>query len=475
MKKILLFINIFLLASSVFAETEVSAKWETNLGTYFPWREGGAEMSAGEVCVKPEIDSYWGSSSLYINGLIAFDALAMRNTSDLYGNAIGTPCLGCRLNEAYYDYNGGWWAFRAGRQIVQWGAADNFTVTNVICPDDNSKLSGSDLNDSKLGIDALRFSVNTSSLIADAYWIPRFTPSELPLSKNNPLFKKMVPQTVDLSEAGLGVLKINELSDTNLNLPEFSLKNGECGLRLSSFYSFADFSLYGFYGWEDSPFVGYDVKTAPAVIKVEVAPGVFMPVPYNKPDSIDLSGIYRRFGMIGADSSIPVGPLTLRLEAAFYPWRHFAASAQSQMQQIFDYYKTSGKTEGAGVTRTERHNQIAGVIGLDWMASDLTVSVQYYADYVFGSVKNLERENLNQQVSFSFSYSSPDGNLEAGISGIVEFPAFDSVIIPSVSYSVTDDFSVKVSAMLFNRGVREGSYSRYKDLSSLNVCLSYSF
>lgn len=461
---------------SVFAETDISGKLDTNLGTYFPWSEGGADLSAAEVCVRPSIDSYWGSHSLFINGSIVFDALGTRNSRNVYGDTTGTPWLGTRLNEAYYDYNGGWWAFRAGRQIVQWGAADNFTVTNVICPDDKTRLSGNDISDSKLGIDAFRFSVNSNYIIADAYWVPRFTPAELPLAKNNPLYRKIVPQNADLTKAGLGVLKINDFSCNDLTAPKFSLKNGEYGLRVSSFFSFADFSLYGFYGWDDDPFICYDVETVPDVMNYEAAPGVFIPVPYNRPASIRLSGNYKRFGMIGADSSIPVGPVTVRLEGAFYPQRYFARSAESQMTQIFDYYKSSRKTEGADVTRTERHNQAAGVIGIDWMAGDLTVSAQYYADYVFGDVKNLERENLNQQISFNLSFSALDGNLEAGISGIVEFPSFDSAIIPSVSYSVSDELSVKASAMLFNRGVKDtGSYSRYKDLSSFNLGLSYSF
>ena len=119
--------------------------------------------------------------------------------------------------------------------------------------------------------------------------------------------------------------------------------------------------------------------------------------------------------------------------------------------------------------------QIAGVIGLDWLLSNFTISAQLYFDYVFGETKNLEREKFLHQSSFNIAYTSDDSNLEICVSGMVDLKSLDSVIIPSVSYNFSDELSMKAFAMLFNRGVKEGLYAKYHDLSSFNIGLFYNF
>ena len=38
-----------------------------------------------------------------------------------------------------------------------------------------------------------------------------------------------------------------------------SIWNGEYGLKLSGYFSALDFSLYGFYGWDDKPVLDYEM------------------------------------------------------------------------------------------------------------------------------------------------------------------------------------------------------------------------
>lgn len=67
---------------------------------------------------------------------------------------------------------------------------------------DETNVVATDYNESKLGIDAARLTLLTDDAQFDAYWIPFFTPSILPLAKGNPLhsrtFTKDVEGIIDL-------------------------------------------------------------------------------------------------------------------------------------------------------------------------------------------------------------------------------------------------------------------------------------
>ena len=62
---------------------------------------------------------------------------------------------------------------------------------------DETNVVATDYNESKLGIDAARLTLLTDNAQFDAYWIPFFTPSILPLAKGNPLHSRTFTKDVD--------------------------------------------------------------------------------------------------------------------------------------------------------------------------------------------------------------------------------------------------------------------------------------
>ena len=314
-----------------------------------------------------------------------------------------------------------------------------------------SSFSAMTGDDSKLTIDALRLSFSGEQFTADAYWIPFFTPTALPLDEENPLRKFVVPSAVDFPVApGTTIslpVEINEIEK-----PKTAIWNGEYALKLSGYFSACDLSLYGFYGWDDIPLLDYTLTGA-----------------YPSFTGISVSGNYRHMGMIGADAAVPIGETVIRIEGAFFPLRSIQKSAEKIIEE-----KMSVVTD---VEVYEKHNELSGLVGVDWMPSGWTITAQYFCDAVFGNLDALEREDaFTHGASLSISKSLVNETLDLSLSGLVNFNDFDSLISPSASYSISDQIKVVGGAYIFLPGPdRDGEYGKYKDLSTIYIKARFSF
>ena len=163
-------------------------------------------------------------------------------------------------------------------------------------------------DDSKLAIDSIRLSLTGNQFTADAYWIPFFTPAALPLDEGNTLRKYLVPSTVAFPIPAMKTTLTLPVTVSKFDEPEKALWNGEYGLKISGYFSALDVSLYGFYGWDDTPFLDYTITYDKAKLM---------------PNGINIKGDYKRMGMIGVDAAVPVKETVLRAEAAFFPQRYF--------------------------------------------------------------------------------------------------------------------------------------------------------
>ncbi len=413
MKRILLISGILFAAAGLFAEggIEFSGEVSARGGVAAPWTadDSAGRFTMGELSFTGTIDAYYDNSSALAEGSVVYDAV--------------NNLLDYSVDELWVDYTESFWGIRIGRQKAAWGKADGIDITNVLCPTDMSSLAAMTADDNKLGVDAVRFSLSGNQFTADAYWIPIFTPALLP-------------------EEMTGQLEIEK--------PETAIWNGEYGLRVSGYFSTLDVSLYGFYGWDDNPFVNYamDFQTTP--------PSVFA------------SGSYERMAMIGADAALPIGETVLRLEAAFFPQRYFQKKSDSVIAEIM----TSGEADSS-----EKHNQLSALAGIDWMPEGWTLTAQYYCDYVFGDLEPLERTDaFTHGATISVTKSLVNETLEVGFSGLLGFNDFDSMLSPSVKYSLSDQISVGAEAFIFIPGPeRDGKYGTYKDLSSLCLKAKFSF
>mgnify|MGYP002625489896 CR=1 FL=1 len=411
-------------------------------------KDNRGKFIEGKTTFTADLDVSKDDSSLKAEADFTYDALKAISSS--YDFISGEQNFGVKLKEAYFDYNGSWWSMRLGRQIASWGKADGLEVCDVLCPKDLSSLLSDEYADSRLGIDAGRLSLNWNWGTADAYFIPFFTPEALPLQDGNPLKKIVIPE------------QVADFSEDDIELPEVKLSNAEYGAKISAYLPFADFSLYGFYGWDDEPLLKYDAKFSTEGI-----------------EGVALKGSYEKMAMVGADAAIPVGETVIRLEGAFFPKRYFSVDAESQIEaQVKNAERLAAGFEADEVVTSVRRNQLTALAGIDWMPYGWTITAQYYADYVFGDTDKIGRDAYVHLATFSIEKSIINETLTLSASAIVEFNDWSWVVQPQAEYALSDQISLNLGMNYFVPGPdkdKSGTYGQYKSLSCVTFGGKFSF
>ena len=420
MKKQLLITFGILLTAFLTAEggVDFSGDVQTIWGAGAPWTDSdtsAGQLLLGTTSLSAKLDAYYDNSSALAEASLSYDAVSSK--------------LDYSVDELWVDYTESFWGVRIGRQKTAWGKADGVDITNIVCPSDMSSFAAMTGDDSKLAVDAIRLSLSGNQFTADAFWIPFFTPAALPLDEGNPLRKFLMPESVEVQMPGLPQpIKLPVMLGA-IEEPEKKIWNGEYGAKLSGYFPLFDLSLYGFYGWDDTPFFESNATR----------------------QGIIMNGKYKRMTMVGADAAIPVKDIVIRTEAAFFPQRYFAAE--------------------------EQRNELSALAGFDWMPSGWTITAQYFCDLVFGDLDPIEREDAyTHGATLSLSKNLLNETLEVSFSGLMNFNDFDSMLKPSVNYSLSDQINLEGGAYIFIPGPdKDGKYGAYKDLSSFYIKAKYSF
>ena len=412
--------------------------------------ENKGDFLLGQNIFEGTIKSYIDEATIVVNAQLIHDALGAQSANGYSALVSDDGTFALKLKEAYIDWKGEMLALRVGRQIVSWGKADDIQITDVISPKDEASFVAADYNESRLGIDAVRLSLLTEKLQIDAFFIPFFTPSILPLAKGNPL-KDIIFSDVD----GIRIYAPEDYRD--LKRPNKHISNSEFAFRASAYTSFADVSLYYFYGWDDIPFFRYSpnmvIYNSTASGERDIYEDIF---------EINVSGKYKRMMMAGFDAAIPAGEFVIRLEEAFFPKRHFQTTAEYQMQSQFSGKKVK--------TSLQKH-QLISLAGLDWAPSGgWTLTAQYIADIVFDHEKNIERKGFEHQATLSLEKTLLNETLTLMASGALDLRDFSSAMELEADYKLTDAITLSIIGDIYYEGPDEnkkGLYSDYRNLSSI--------
>ena len=329
---------------------DVCFSGETNLGTVvsIPPVDDAWTITSAVIDQSFEIDAYSDNCSLYVNAGFSVDVLETQ--------------LDWFLSEAYVDLFIDRAGFRFGRQKVSWGTAEIQSAVDVLTPTDMSDPISMD----KMGIDALKFSIDAFPMALDVYWIPLFTPSPLPAS----------------------VMAMLELYGIELKKPELKFKNSEVGVKASAYTSLGDFALYGFFGWEDTP---------------------------------SMTGEYERLAMAGGSFAIPVGEVSFKGEGAWYPERDEEYAGTLGLEWMHGDFTFIAEAYGAWDTQNDSlSSQVGAVFSYDLVDGDLQLSLsgivemkKYDGAVLFGASYAFSDEmKITGQVVYVFE--GPD---EAGTYG----------------------------------------------------------
>ena len=394
-----------------------SGSAKTAVGVFIRGDNAGDFSSAKET-VSGEVDARFADCAVFIAGNAYFNALAANSG----GSFSVTDGLGAELQEAYFTWtsnefgNGLTAGLKFGRQITAWGKADGIRIADILCPQNLASLGTSNYSESRLGIDAIKGTLSGTYFSADAYWIPFFRPSALPFESWNPIRKALIPSSVGAVPVALG----------DISKPELNIANSSYAARVSFWFPAIDFSLYGYYGFDDSPNLSY-------------AP--------DMPTKITVTGKYYRYGMAGFDLAVPAGAFVIRAESAFFIERALQL----------------GQTSLGGY---ERKNGLRALAGFDWNKNGWMLTAQYYGDVVFAYVDSLARDAYEHGATANLSKTLFSETLTLSCTGLVRWNDLDGFAGLKAKYSLTDEISLALAFDGYFPGPKsDGTYGKYKDLS----------
>ena len=360
---------------------------------------------------------------------------------------------GFRLNEAYYRYSGEIWDISVGRQVIVWGQADGFKLTDVLSARDSSEFIAFSGDDARLPSDSIRLRFFHDLFTFEAIAVPFFTPNKLPRfgfedGAKNGLYYIDTPDTY---KTAIGSIPV-KYTKTESTKPKM-FTDTEAAARFSFFLPGIDFSVSGFYGWDKNPRF---VKSGYAKKGLFNPAGTHHPLlnPYvPKELHTNLNEEYYRIGMAGIDAAIPAGDVTIRLETAWVGGRYFEPKGMLSslpIAQLMD--KTSGADVPIPFNAPVKKHQLLMLAGIDWIKSSWTLSAQYFEDLILNHKDDIERPMHKGFVSLNVSKTFLRDTLKLSASGVVDINYGSTSSTYSVSYALTDNINFALGGDVYTKG-----------------------
>lgn len=342
---------------------------------------------------------------------------------------------GFRLNEAYYRYSGDIWDISAGRQIIAWGQADGFRLTDVLSARDASEFTAFSSDDARLSSDSARLRFFHDFFTFEAVAVPFFTPNKLPRfgfedgAKDAPYYI----DTPDTFDTPFGSVPVKYTKTENAKPKMFT--DTEAAARFSFFLPGIDFSVSGFYGWDKTPRY---VKSGYAKLNAMHLP---------EKAFLTLNQEYYRIGMTGIDAAIPAGDVTIRLETAWVGGRYFEPKNQNPIPGV-------PSADGIPLTfnpSLQKH-QLLALAGIDWIKNSWTLSTQYFEDLILDHKDDIERPMHKGFVSLNLSKTFLRDTLKLSASGAVDVNYGSTSNTYSVAYALTDNIQFSLGGDVYTKG-----------------------
>ena len=360
---------------------------------------------------------------------------------------------GFRLNEAYYRYSGEIWDISVGRQVIVWGQADGFKLTDVLSARDSSEFIAFSGDDARLPSDSIRLRFFHDLFTFEAIAVPFFTPNKLPRfgfedGAKNGLYYIDTPNFYD-TKTPLGSIPI-QYTKTESEKPKM-FTDTEVAARFSFFLPGIDFSVSGFYGWDKNPrFIKSGYVTLNAMHLPEQA-------------FLTINQEYYRIGMAGIDAAIPAGDVTIRLETAWVGERYFEPKNQNPIP---------GVPGAGGIPLTFkpalRKHQLLMLAGIDWIKSSWTLSAQYFEDLILNHKDDIERPMHKGFVSLNVSKTFLRDTLKLSASGVIDINYGSTSSTYSVSYAITDNINFALGGDVYTKGYDgKGDFAAMHKISAL--------
>lgn len=316
------------------------------------------------------------------------------------------------IKELYHDYYGENFTLRIGKQIIPWGKADGIKITDIVSPYDYSQYQSKKIEESRIGVEAIKLNYTTNLTETELIWIPMFTPSSLPEEESKwYLFNKYNFEKTDL--------------------PKKNIKNSEIGAKSTIYLDGIDISISGFYMWNDNP-----------IYKKEIIN-----------DKLILTPFHHRIGFIGIDLSASVGKKTiLRSEIAYFSKDYFAQYDNKLIDKPI----------------------VKSMIGLDYYPGDnWTITQQFILDTILNyNNKIIKDEN---QFTYTLSISKKLFREQLELKNQLYYNHYEKSYNNKfeIDYTVIDGLHYMLALDIY--GGEKGLNSEYKNYSNIWISAKYSF
>jgi len=400
----------------------LSGKIETLHGVRWNSDKSNVEYGASRSIAKIKGEVSAGSSYAVVSAAAEYN----------YRNPART---GFRLNEAYYRYSGNIWDISVGRQIIAWGQADGFKLTDVLSARDNSEFTAFSGDDARLPSDSARLRFFHDFFTFEAVAVPFFTPNKLPRfgfedgSKDAPYYI----DTPDTFNTPFGSVPVKYTKTESAKPRMFT--DTEAAVRFSFFLPGIDFSVSGFYGWDKNPRY---VKSGYAKLNAMHLP---------EKAFLTLNQEYYRIGMAGIDAAIPAGDVTIRLETAWVGGRYFEPKNQNPIPGV----PSAGSIPLTFNPALQKH-QLLALAGIDWIKNSWTLSAQYFEDLILDHKDDIERPMHKGFVSLNLSKTFLRDTLKLSASGAVDVNYGSTSNTYSVAYALTDNIQFSLGGDVYTKG-----------------------
>ena len=335
--------------------------------------------------------------------------------------------LSLGIREAYVDFFLENADIRVGKQAIIWGEAEGAFITDLVSPRDMRSFILADFKEIRKGVPAIKVDYYKDAFTFEGIWIAKFIPTSMP-DTGSMWAKKMNPP--------FSTATINAPT-----MPDADVKNSEVFGKVSHFGSTANWALMGGYAFTDEPYI------------YKITPGA----------SPTIDQEYGRYIMGGGSLSTSLGSTVLRLEAAAYFDKPFAAVTKSPIPSA----------------TVEKHHQLQSLVGLDWSMWGSQMSTQYIFGYVHDhNDKLMDQGKSLKEFSHTFTFrvqkSFFSDRLAVKLFTYVEADPLNALIRPSLAWTLEDGVVLEGGLDLFV-GDEDGTFGSYKDNSLAWMALRWYF
>jgi hypothetical protein len=409
MKKIV-FIAFVLISGTCFSQDDNRIRMKGFVDTYHGVRmEEPNDFLASRSRFRGEIEKINGNSYFFVS-------------LNAVHNNILPELTNIQFREAFMEYNGQSWGFKAGRQIIIWGKADGLRITDVISPLDLTEFLAQDYDDIRMPVNGIVVSKFSNNWDLDLVCVPVFESYIFPGPGN--------PWALDYSAMGTDLVMEEALT------PEISLSNIEYGGKLSFYLSGIDFDISALKTFNKAPVYNYSVNDSTSALHI-------------RPE-------HHRLGFVGLGFSKSLSAFIIRGESAFYFDKKFSPSLEN-----FE----------AGLPE---RNSINYLVGIDWYpGNEWTVTGQFSDEYILNYADRIENTEHTCISTLGVSKKVLRSTLTLSTFGYIGLNEGDFFNRTSADYSLSDNIHVMAGFDWFHGD--SGLFGQYNDNSQLWVKAKFSF